>query len=189
MARRSSGETGAEAPTFVQGLRRVPLDPKGRITIPLQCRSIYEDELRRDWVVCLVADRQRIDVLPAKRYWEKYDRIVNGNSSHPDDIASRRRLMAGTEIKALDREGRLTLSKEMQTIARIGPRVALVWMREWLEIWSEVEFNSWLNEAPLLDEIERNAASPRQVAGATAAEEQTSTTAQGEPEEGSLPED
>lgn len=189
MAKRSSGETGTEAPTFVQGLRRVPLDAKGRLTIPSQCRSIYQDELRGDWVVFLVADRRRIDVLPAKKYWEKYHRIVREDSPHPDDIDARRRLMAGTEIKALDREGRLTLSKEMQTMARIGPRVALVWMRDWLEVWSEDEFNSWLGKAPLLDDIERNILPTRELAAKPEPEEQTPSTTQTEPEEGPSSED
>ncbi len=155
MARRSTSDTGPDALTFSQGMRRVPIDAKGRITIPGRYRSTYEDELRGDWVVYLVADKCRIDVLPKERYEAKYRRIIKSDSSHPDDVDARRRLMAGTEIKGLDREGRLTLSKEMQNMTKIGSHAVLVWMRGWLEIWSEVEFDAWFSSAPSVDDFER----------------------------------
>jgi len=155
MARRTSSDTGPDSLTFGQGMRRVPIDAKGRITIPGRYRSAYEDELRGDWVVYLVADKSRIDVLPKEKYEGKYRRIIRGDSSHPDDVNARRRFMAGTEIKGLDREGRLTLSKEMRNMTKIGSHAVLVWMRGWLEIWSEVEFDAWLSSAPSIDDFER----------------------------------
>ena len=155
MAKRSSFDAEPESLTFGQGMRRIPIDGKGRITIPGRYRSIYEDELRGDWVVYLVADKCRIDVLPKDKYEAKYQRIIRGDSTHPDDVNARRRFMAGTEIKGLDREGRLTLSKEMQNMTRIGSHAVLVWMRGWLEIWSEVEFEAWLSSTPSIDDFER----------------------------------
>jgi MraZ protein len=141
-------------------MRRVPIDAKGRITIPGRYRSTYEDELRGDWVVYLVADRHRIDVLPREKYEEKYRRIIKDDSSHPDRVNERRRFMVGTEIKGLDPEGRLTLSKEMQNMIKIGSHAVLVWMRGWLEIWPEVEFDAWLSSAPSIDDFERKAGEP-----------------------------
>ena len=155
MAKRTSSDTGLDSLTFGQGMRRAPIDAKGRITIPGRYRSTYEDELRGDWVVYLVADKCRIDVLPKEKYEAKYRRIIKGDSSHPDDVNARRRFMVGTEIKGLDREGRLTLSTEMQKMTKIGSHAVLVWMRGWLEIWSEVEFDAWLSSAPSIDDFER----------------------------------
>ena len=123
MPKGSPSDTGPDPLTFGRGLRRVPIDAKGRITIPGRYRSTYEDELRGDWVVYLVADRRRIDVLPREKYEAKYRRIIKDDCSHPDRVNERRRFMVGTEIKGLDPEGRLTLSKEMQNMIKIEQAV------------------------------------------------------------------
>ena len=46
MPKGSSSEIGTDSLTFGQGMRRVPIDAKGRITIPGRYRSIYVDDLR-----------------------------------------------------------------------------------------------------------------------------------------------
>jgi len=183
MARRTSSDTGPDSLTFGQGMRRVPIDAKARITIPGRYRSTYEDELRGDWVVYLVADKCRIDVLPKEEYEAKYRRIIKGDSSHPDDVNARRRLMVGTEIKGLDQEGRLTLSKEMQNMTKIGSHAVLVWMRGWLEIWSEVEFDAWLSSAPSIDDFERRMSESEELSSPSAA--QTPAGGQDGPADGS----
>jgi len=155
MPRKSSRDTGGESLTFGQGMRRVQIDGKGRITIPARYRSIFEDELHGDWIVYLVADKTRIDVLPRERYEAKYRRFMREDSSDPEDVSARRRFMVGTEIKGLDQEGRLTLSKEMQKMTGIGFQAVLIWMRGWLEIWSDTKFDAWLSAAPSMDDYER----------------------------------
>ncbi|MBN1592588.1 MAG: hypothetical protein JW941_05000 [Candidatus Coatesbacteria bacterium] len=157
MPKDDSSDSGQDSLTFGKGFRRVPIDAKGRISIPNAYRSLYQDELRGDWVVYLVADRFRIDVLPREKYEEKYKRIIGKDSHHPDDINERRRFMVGTEIKGLDPEGRLTISKEMQKMVKLGAYAVLIWMRGWLEIWPEVEFDAWLTSAPSIDDFERRA--------------------------------
>lgn len=155
MPRKSSRDTGPESLTFSQGMRRVQIDAKNRLTIPVRYRSIFEDELRGDWIVYLVADKSRIDVLPRERYEAKYRRFMKEDSSDPEDVNARRRFMVGTEIKGLDQEGRLTLSKEMQKMTGIGFQAVLIWMRGWLEIWSDTKFEAWLSKAPSMDDFER----------------------------------
>ena len=155
MPRKSSRAAGPESLTFGQGMRRVQIDGKNRITIPARYRSIFEDELRGDCVVYLVADKSRIDVLPKEKYEAKYRRFMREDSSDPEDVNARRRFMVGTEIKGLDQEGRLTLSKEMQKVAGIGFQAVLIWMRGWLELWAETKFEAWLSTAPSMDDFER----------------------------------
>ncbi|MCD6326620.1 hypothetical protein J7M28_03570 [bacterium] len=149
-----------ESFTFSQGMKRVPIDAKSRITIPRLWRSIFEDKDRGDHMLCLVADRCRIDVLPQKLYQEKQLRISRNNSMYLEDIKAKRAMQARTEKKGLDAEGRLTLSKRMQTMTHISSRAVLIWMEDWLEIWSEVEFDAWEKTAPTMDELEARVSVP-----------------------------
>ena len=155
MPRRAEVDDQSEVTTGTYGVKHVPVDQKGRVTIPSGYRSLYEDKIRGGWLAYLVADRQRIDVLNAKLWSQKLERIKNNNSLDPDDVMARRRMLVGTEIKMLDREGRLTLSPQMRKMTGIGSQAVIIWMEEWVELWSEQEFTKWLNSAPSMEELER----------------------------------
>lgn len=134
------------------GMRRVPVDSKGRITLPSQYRYMYH-HFPGNWVVCLVLQRERIDVLPYERFMERSMSLLR-ESFHPEDLNARRRLAVDKEIKCLDNQGRLTLSRRMREKLGIKAEAVLIWMGGWVEIWPVEGFKKWDKETASLDEYE-----------------------------------
>ena len=123
------------------GAPNLSLDAKGRMAIPTR----YRDALGSN--VVITADPSGCLLLFPAAGWQPFEDRVSALPNMNPKIKAMQRLWLGymTETE-VDAAGRVVLSLEMRTYAKIDRKVQFVGQRDRFELWSEV---GWQKEIEL----------------------------------------
>ena len=123
------------------GAPNLSLDAKGRMAIPTRYREALGSN------VVITADPSGCLLLFPAAAWQPFEDRVSALPNMNPKIKAMQRLWLGymTETE-VDGAGRVVLSLEMRTYAKIDRKVQFVGQRDRFELWSEA---GWQNEIEL----------------------------------------
>lgn len=125
---------------------KTQLAEKNRVAVPKKLRELLEQKIyvTRGYEHCLL--------LMDEHHWEKLILSINTNPLLKMDVRDTKRYLLGGAFEIeLDKQGRFVLPDSLKTFASIDLQVTFLGVGEWIEIWSE---NEWDNR---LDNLKKEA--------------------------------
>lgn len=131
------------------------LDSKGRINIPVKVRKnlLPEDES----TFMLLRGKGKFILMRPRTIFEKYMESVEGKLGDGRDyeVFSRHLLQDGSP-QALDKQGRINLTKKLIDYAELDGEVEIHTFKDRLEIWNAKNYEEYLNSTrPEMEEISK----------------------------------
>lgn len=129
-----------------RGASAINLDTKGRIAIPTRYRAEILEK-NQGQMVCTVDIRQPCLLLYPLHEWEVIEQRLLGLSNVDPVQRSLQRVMLGyaTECE-LDNSGRILLSHPLRQHAKLEKNIMLVGQLNKFEIWSELEWQTQIEQ-------------------------------------------
>lgn len=125
------------------------IDAKGRVAIPARMRNAMNPEANGTFVITRGFERC-IFLYPLDRWNEIEDQIRTLDQFRADDRGFVRAIMRWAEEVAMDRQGRVSISRSLLDFARISEaeddKVLVVGAFDRIEIWNPALFEAYLNE-------------------------------------------
>jgi MraZ protein len=131
----------------------VSIDDKGRIVIPANVRSRYDQPfaISRGPIGCLV-------VHSAAQWRETLDLVIRAPRLDPSRGTFERLVIGGAATGLVpDKQGRVLLPRELRSFARLKDRALLIGLTESVEIWSPENYEAYQNDPHGFDRNRREA--------------------------------
>ena len=119
-------------------------DEQGRINIPSRFRELLKQEESQHLVIMKGFDRC-VALYPLSA-WKAFHPRLNQEDFRTKSKARyfKRDLFRGADVQIPDTQGRIQLTKELRAHAGISKNVVIYGTGDWLEIWSEPVFDTYL---------------------------------------------
>lgn len=117
------------------------LTEKNRLAIPKKIRQELEEGLiiSRGYEGCLL--------LLDKKRWEVFENLINKSSVLSLSLRDTKRFILGGAYELeLDEQGRFVVPSTLLSYAHITGEVMFIAIRDWVEVWSKIEWENKLNQ-------------------------------------------
>lgn len=117
------------------------LTDKNRLAIPKKIRQELEEGLiiSRGYEGCLL--------LLDKKRWEVFENLINKSSVLSLSLRDTKRFILGGAYELeLDEQGRFVVPSTLLSYAHITGEVMFIAIRDWVEVWSKIEWENKLNQ-------------------------------------------
>jgi len=127
------------------------IDPKGRVTLPVQLRMALRVEGTNQLVaVANEGDRGGLSLFTQPHYRQLLDRKLadlDPFDPHSPDLLFVRAVVATNHTLTIDGNGRVSLSTRLRELAGLGGRIFMFSVGLWFEIWDP---DRWRERHPQL---------------------------------------
>lgn len=120
------------------------LDEKQRLVIP----NKYRDELGNEFVITRGIEHC-LYVYPMNKWDVLVEKLNTLSFTKKDARTFTRSFFAGASICTFDKQGRIVLSDVHRNYANIKKECVIIGVNDRLEIWSENDYNSFMNDNAL----------------------------------------
>ena len=120
------------------------LDEKQRLVIP----NKYRDELGNEFVITRGIEHC-LYVYPMNKWDALVEKLNTLSFTKKDARTFTRSFFAGASICTFDKQGRIVLSDVHRNYANIKKECVIIGVNDRLEIWSENDYNSFMNDNAL----------------------------------------
>ena len=120
------------------------LDEKQRLVIP----NKYRDELGNEFVITRGIEHC-LYVYPMNKWDTLVEKLNTLSFTKKDARTFTRSFFAGASICTFDKQGRIVLSDVHRNYANIKKECVIIGINDRLEIWSENDYNSFMNDNAL----------------------------------------
>lgn len=130
-----------------KGQAEYSVDSKGRVAIPSSMRSVLNPEAKGTFTVTRGLDKC-IFLYPLDQWSQIEAEIAELNSFNPEARRFIRRIMRWAREVSLDKQGRITLPKNLINFADLDGTALILGSFDHIEIWDPDHFDEYLNEDP-----------------------------------------
>jgi MraZ protein len=140
------------------GKHYLRIDDKGRVTMPARFKAVLRDQYPQDQdqVVVRLSWDGNLRVEPYSEYAKVADQYEQGNDRDPRARRRKNVINALAESEKIDAGGRIRLSPDLRSLAKLDREVTLLGDNRAFEIWDRVRWQA-AQEAALRDMEEQNA--------------------------------
>lgn len=117
------------------------IDPKGRLIIP----SRFRDELNETFIITRGLDKCLF--VYTKEEWEKLVKVIKSLPfTKKKNRDFQRFFLSGATECEIDKQGRINIASTLINYAQLEKECVVVGVNERLEIWSESQWNSFIDD-------------------------------------------
>jgi MraZ protein len=139
----------------------INMDAKGRIAIPTRVRELLHQSCQGQVVLTAHTENRCLHLFP-KPHWEEIVPVIESLPSFNQiSRKAKLKLIGYASHLELDGNGRILVPPTLREFAALEKKLMLVGQVKGLELWSEQEFNSYINapvEGEEMPEAMRNLA-------------------------------
>ncbi len=130
-----------------RGINEINLDAKGRMAIPARYRDLLSDHCAGQLVATIDIQDTCLRIYPLP-VWQELESELEALPSTKPGIRRIQRLVLGyASDMEMDSSGRILLPQTLRKYAGLEKKLVLVGQGKKLELWSEEQWNSCLDEA------------------------------------------
>ena len=130
------------------------MDAKGRLAIPTKVRELLQSDCSGNIVVTANTTEKCLLVYPEPRWQEKLPEIKNLPSTNKKAARIKRVVLGyATSLEVGESNGRVLIPPTLRDYAGLEKKIVLVGQVDYLELWSEDNWQAYLNEEDDDDEM------------------------------------
>ena len=124
------------------GESQTTLDEKGRISVPMQFRSIMEVHDHDVWFLCYGFDGS-IFLFHKEQWTALLEQVSNKATLEPEMLDFRRYLLGSLAKVKRDKQGRLIIPSHLRDYAGIDREAVMIGVEDHLELWSRAGWHAF----------------------------------------------
>lgn len=128
-----------------KGQAEYSVDSKGRVAIPAKMRSALNPEAKSTFTMTRGFERC-VFLYPQDRWTQMEEEFATLSPFNREARAFVRNIVRWAEEVALDKQGRISLSKPLMEFAELSERALIIGALDHIEIWDPDVFDGYLNE-------------------------------------------
>ncbi|WP_339668715.1 division/cell wall cluster transcriptional repressor MraZ [Dasania marina] len=130
-----------------QGNFAINMDAKGRLAIPTKVRETLQSDCGGSIVVTANTTEKCLLVYPEPRWQQKLPEIKNLSSTNKRAARIKRVVLGyATALEVDEGNGRVLIPPTLREYAGLEKKIVLVGQVDYLELWSEENWQSYLDE-------------------------------------------